>query len=69
MRVRISGKFLAEIGVNFAGAKVLKYLHLDGTLGAKVCPEDLLEALSGVDVDAEGGSFADDVSLGVDELE
>jgi len=46
-----------------------KYLHLDGTLGTEVGLENLLEALSGVDVDAESGSFADDVSLSVDELE
>jgi hypothetical protein len=44
-------------------------LHLDGSLGTEVGLEHLLEALSSVDVNAEGGSLTHDVSLGVDELE
>ena len=43
-------------------------LHLEGTLGSQVGLEDLLEALGGVDVDAEGGSLAHHIGLGVDEL-
>ncbi len=44
-------------------------LHFEGTLGSKVRLKHLLEAFSGVDVDAESGSLADDVSLSVNELE
>jgi len=43
--------------------------HLEGTLGTKVGLEDLLETLSGVDVDAESGSLADDIGLGVNQLQ
>lgn len=42
--------------------------HLNGTLGTKVGLEDLLEALSGVDVNAEGSCLTDNISLCVDEL-
>ena len=44
------------------------HLHLEGALGAKVSLEHLLEALSGVDVDAESGGLAHDIGLGVHKL-
>jgi hypothetical protein len=44
------------------------YLHLDSTLGSQVSLKNLLEALSGVNVDTESGGLTDDVGLCVDEL-
>lgn len=42
--------------------------HLNGALGTEVGLEDLLEALGGVDVNAEGSCLTDNISLCVDEL-
>ena len=45
-----------------------KHLHFDGSFRSKVSFEHFLETFSGVDIDAKGSSFSDDVSLSIDEL-
>ena len=56
---------VAHIGFNLLHL----HLHLEGTLGSEVGLEHFLEALGGVDVDAESGSLADNVGLGVNQLQ
>jgi len=50
------------------GGERKKFLHFDGSFGAKVCLEDFLESFGSVDVYAEGSSFTNDVCLGIYEL-
>jgi hypothetical protein len=45
------------------------YEHLESSLGTEVGLEHFLEALGGVDVDAQGSGLTDDICLGIDELE
>ena len=58
-----------ERAVAHIGFNSLWHLHLEGTLGSEVGLEHFLEALGGVDVDAESGSLADNVGLGVNQLQ
>ena len=43
-------------------------LHLDCAFGSQIGLEHFLESFGSVDVNTEGGGFADDVGLSVDKL-
>ena len=47
----------------------MKHLHLESTFRTQVSLEHFLEALGGVDVDAQGGGLTHDISISVNELE